>query len=376
MPEKQKVLIASSLHQWDDPRIFYKQCSSLVKYYKLTLIAVTKNNSFQKDKIQIIGLTKPKSIFHRLINAIKIVREVFKGNYAIFHFHDPELLWVGFTAKLFGKKVIFDIHENILGIVQMRSWIPIIIKKPLSLFILLLEKFAQRIFDGTILAVKPFLKHFKNYNNTIIVQNFVRVESFSTVQLKPKDPTIIYVGSVTYSRGILDLVNVVVELQKMDPTVKLIIMGRIPDQDFERKLNNLKRLAPLPENIQFLGHINFLQLKKYIYSATVGIIPLHPNENYLFSYPTKIFDYMNWGLPYVYSDIPYWVKTFSDKCGGISFEACNKIDLIEKIEKILYDKNLWSRLSKDCRNNIQKFNWNTEEIKLLRLYNIIDGSNR
>jgi len=371
MPNKQKVLIASSLHPWDDPRIFYKQCHSLKKHYDLTLIAVSEQKLFNKDDIQIIGLSKPSSLVYRLVNAIKIVREVFKEKYIIFHFHDPELLWVGFIVKLFGKKVIFDIHENILGIVQMRSWIPNLLRKPLGLITLFFEKVGQKVFDGTILAIEPFFKHFKNYNNTIIVQNFVKINSRKIVQMNPKNHTIIYVGAVTYSRGILDLVKAVVELQKTNPTIKLIIIGRLPDKKFEENLNEIKKTSPISENIQFLGHTNFLQLKKYISTATIGVIPLHPNENYLFSYPTKIFDYMNWGLPFVYSNIPYWIKTFGNKCGGIPFKARDRIDLIKKIKKIMFDQDLWNQLSKDCRNNIQQFNWDYEQVKLLQLYNSI-----
>ena len=346
------------------------------KYYDLTLIAVADSKSFQKDNIRIIGLSKPKSILDRLKNARKIIQEAFGGKYTFFHFHDPELLWVGFIIKLFGKKVIFDIHENILGIVQMRNWIPNCLKRPLGLLTLFFEQIGQKVFDGTILAVKPFLKHFKNYNNTIIVRNFVIIEPNEIVKQKHNNHSIIYVGAVTYSRGILDLVEATIEIQKNKQYIKLLIIGRIPDSNFKIKLTNLKETAPIPENIQFLGHINFLKLKNYISSATIGAIPLHPNENYLFSYPTKIFDYMNWGLPYVYSDIPYWEKTFGDQCGGVSFQACNKIDLKHKIEKIIYNDELWNKLARDGKNNIHKFNWESEEKKLLQLYNHINGINR
>ena len=368
MPSNQKVLVASSLHPWDDPRIFYKQCHSLNKFYKITLIAVAEKKSFQINNIQVIGLPKPRSIINRLKNGLKIIKELFYGKYAILHFHDPELLWVGFTAKLLGRKVIFDIHENILGIVQIRNWIPRIIKKSLGNFMLFIENISQEIFDGIILSEKSYLKYFKNNINTITIQNFVKIEPDKTVKNKLQDHTIIYVGAVTYSRGIYDLVEAVIELQKKDPSVKLIIIGRMQDQDFEKKLNQKIKSALFPENIQLLGHINFLIMKKFISIASVGIIPLHPNDNYLYSYPTKIFDYMNWGLPYVYSNLPYWKKTFGDKCGGISFEACNKIDLIEKIERILYNNKLWHELALDCRKNVHRFNWKTEEKKLLYLY--------
>ena len=45
---------------------------------------------------------------------------------------------------------------------------------------------------------------------------------------------------------------------------KLIIIGRLPNQKFKRKLHDVINSAPSPENIQILGHINFLQLNKRI----------------------------------------------------------------------------------------------------------------
>ena len=191
MPSNPKVLVASSLHPWDDPRIFYKQCHSLNKFYKITLIAVAEKKSFQINNIQVIGLTKPTSIINRLKNGLKIIKELFYGKYAILHFHDPELLWVGFTAKLLGRKVIFDIHENILGIVQIRNWIPRIIKKSLGNFMLFFENIAQEIFDGIILSEKSYLKYFKNNISTIIIQNFVKIEPHKTVKNKLQDLLVI-----------------------------------------------------------------------------------------------------------------------------------------------------------------------------------------
>ena len=44
----------------------------------------------------------------------------------------------------------------------------------------------------------------------------------------------------------------------------------------------------------------------------------------------------------------------------------NKI--IEKIERILYNNKLWHELALDCRKNVHRFNWKTEEKKLLYLY--------
>lgn len=368
MPDKIKVLVASSLHVWDDPRIYYKQCSSLAKYYDLTLMAISEDNIKIADNMRIIGLKKPLSLFARLIHAVQIWTELIHDKYKIFHFHDPELLWVGFLAKIAGKKVIMDIHENILGVVQIRNWIPGWLRIPLGKLFLFLENLGQLIFDGTILAEASYQKYFKSDSKTVIIQNFVKVNSERIVESMPVKPKIVYVGDVTFSRGITELMEAVIELQKSDRNISLNIIGKLPEEKFRKQLELIRATAPFPEQIMLTGYVNFKQLKHFVSDAMLGVVPLHSSPNYLHSFPTKIFDYMNWGLPFVYSDLPFWVKTFSETSGGLKFKAGDKKDLLEKITQVIYNKEAWNKQASDGRKNIAKFSWTTEEKKLLHLY--------
>ena len=98
---KSKVLLASSLHRWNDVRIFHKEASSLAVKYDVTVMGVASGRISNSGEIRILTLPRPTSLLQRFINGCKILKEGVSGGYAIFHFHDPEMLWVGFVVKLF-----------------------------------------------------------------------------------------------------------------------------------------------------------------------------------------------------------------------------------------------------------------------------------
>src|SRR5699024_4873856 len=120
-----RVCHLTSVHRAEDPRIFHKECTSLVKKgYEVYLVA--HGESYIKNKVNIIGVgKKPTSRYKRFIESSQKVYKAAKALQAdIYHLHDPELLPYALKLKKTGAKVIFDSHEDYISTITEKDYLP------------------------------------------------------------------------------------------------------------------------------------------------------------------------------------------------------------------------------------------------------------
>ncbi|MEM5647604.1 glycosyltransferase [Bacillus cereus] len=139
-----KVFIFSSVHPWNDTRVFYKETISLAKKgFDVKLCAIENNVKYENTyhNLEVEYLPKVKRLarpFLWLRLFIKALREKAE----VYHFHDPELLIVGYFLKIFTKsKVIYDMHEDFPAAIKSKPWIPKSIRGKLSSVVGYIEKF-------------------------------------------------------------------------------------------------------------------------------------------------------------------------------------------------------------------------------------------
>ena len=120
-----KVCHISTLHSTYDTRIFLKECCSLASNsYEVTLVIPGSKDEYLNG-VNIKAIKKYDKVFLRLsLTVFQAFVKAIKTNSKIYHFHDPELFFVGVIFKLLGKKVIFDVHENISAQIKRKNWLP------------------------------------------------------------------------------------------------------------------------------------------------------------------------------------------------------------------------------------------------------------
>ena len=109
-----KVCHFTSAHDWNDDRIYLKECYSLAQNgYEVYLVA--EGTDKQVNGINVIACgNKPEGRKARFLDFTKkIYKKALELDCDIYHFHDPELLPYGIKLKNAGKKVIFDSHEDV-----------------------------------------------------------------------------------------------------------------------------------------------------------------------------------------------------------------------------------------------------------------------
>lgn len=143
-----KVCILISVHLPFDIRIFHKEAKSLAKAgYDVTLVAQHDKDEIV-DGIRIVPLPKPKSRLERMIRTVWMAyRKALKIDADVYHFHDPELMPVGLLLKRHGKRVIYDVHEDVRRQNLSKPYVPALLRQPISAMIGALEAFSARCFD-------------------------------------------------------------------------------------------------------------------------------------------------------------------------------------------------------------------------------------
>ncbi len=363
---RKHILIASSVHIWNDPRIFYKEAMSLSKFYTVSLLAVGDNAYFSKYDISITCLPVARTLRDRFKNQLKILYKSFQ-KFDVIHLHDPELLWVGCILTVFGKRVIYDMHEDVKKVLFQKEKFSTL-NRLLGNSFRRLEKFASLYFSGFIIAETSYQDAFKFGRQPTLVRNYTilnREPIIDPFELPNKPFTLLYVGKLSRIRGTLDLINAVQKCNKNGITVFLILIGMTRKEKFKSKLIDWVEKVTW---INWPGWLPMDEMEDWIKKSSVGIAPLHSIPNYDWSLPTKIFDYMNWGLPFIYSDLPINKNYFKSISSGISFSAGNEDDLYQKIIFLYNNKRKLQYMSECAVKDISQYSWEVEAIKLISLY--------
>lgn len=367
---KTKVCHLTSVHLFTDPRIFLKECKSLEQGgYEVHLIAP--NAPTEKiSGIHVHGINKEvSSRISRMINrGTDVYKKALEIDADIYQFHDPELLLVGLWLKIKGKKVIYDVHEDVPRQILSKYWIPKILRKTTSISIELIEQIASRYFDFIITAT-PYLKdRFKKYNiNTIDINNFPMLAEFQHVSHSNRDfsaKSVCYVGSITKVRGIVEMVKA---LEKTEVT--LLLGGKFSSIDEKKEVEKLEGWKRVKE----LGHIDRENVMEVFSNSIAGLIVPHPIINYLDAIPTKMFEYMLSGLPVIGARLPM-IQGFVEKyrCGLI-VDPLSPQEISNAIKWILNNPQEAKRMGENGREIVlQKYNWEKESEKLIAVYKTLD----
>jgi hypothetical protein len=133
MKPKGTICHLTSVHPRFDNRIFWKECCSLSKIFKVFLIVADGRGQQVYDNIEIIDIGHIRNRLKRIISSpFKILKLALKFRAKVYHIHDPELMIAGILLKLFRRKVIFDIHENVSLSLLTKEWVPKIFRLIIS----------------------------------------------------------------------------------------------------------------------------------------------------------------------------------------------------------------------------------------------------
>lgn len=355
-----KICHMTSAHTQEDIRIFHKECVSLARA-GYEVYQVSCGNSRESKGVHLIGIGEPEEKRSRRMieTAKRVYRAAREIDADVYHFHDPELLPYGLKLAKAGKKAIFDSHEDVPAQIMDKHWIPKPLRKLISDTYKAYETHVVKRLEAVVVATPHIAESFKGRcRNVVVVNNYPRLDDieFHDRLFSERDAIVCYAGGIDALRG----ENIMCEAMK-GVDGKLFLAGdHVPGE--------------AQGNVTYLGRLDRNGVNMLYEEAIVGLCILKPIENYYYSKPIKIYEYMAAGLPYVCSDFPGWRKVAQESGAGICIDPQNIPQIREVIERLLRDREAAQAMGRKGREYVLKYcNWENEEKSLLALYDALEA---
>jgi glycosyltransferase involved in cell wall biosynthesis len=371
------VCVVAPVHVWDDVRVYRKQVLSLLNSgYSVSLIARESEHCSVVDaRVTFFPQKKFKSKVKRFSNLVSVFIKALKQNADVYHIHNPDTLPIGLVLKLFGKKVIYDTHEDFSLRILTRKWIPKAIRIPVAFLIAKTESlFCKYVFDGAICTQKQLLSRLGKkailLGNAPIISDIHPSRQCSKVDLsKNGEFRLVYIGSITTTRGIIELVDALEQLNRTS-SVRLWLIGPCGDDTLD--------LCSKKTGWTYVDYLPYIEQKsafEYVAQSDLGIVTILDVGDHSQTDPNKIYEYMACGIPFLATNFPLWQRKFeSHKCGWFCSPTVDS--LVNHIQSLTDKSRLLVERGTNGKSYVLGYNWEIEFDKLLSLYRKIDVNSR
>ncbi len=365
-----RVVHVTSVHPATDTRILYKECHTLSQSgYDVHLVAPgTESPGEVIAGIPVLRVNTGRSrLFRIFVGTFRAIRAAVSLKPDAIHLHDPELLLFAWWAKAHRIVVFFDMHEDLPRALTHKTWIPGPLRKPAGRIASLFETRSLRqmpvvLAEDSYLERRPWLKQFAIVRNMPVLGHFA---DLPTGRVTPA--RLAYIGHLSVQRGCFTNLDVVAELQRRGLSVQYDCVGVVPNALAAESDRLASQCAD--DSVHMHGYLPAQQGYLAISGSSIGLALLHPEPNYIDSYPTKIFEYMAMGIPVVASDFPLYRSVLEKTGAGLPADPLDVSAVSDAIQSLLSDQERWSECARRGRKAVrEEFNWEIEAQRLTAFY--------
>lgn len=165
---------------------------------------------------------------------------------------------------------------------------------------------------------------------------------------KPND--IIYISTISEEKGIFDLIEAFLDLNKDLDYIKLNIYG----SGKKELLSKLKKIIKDHNNINFYGPLTHNELPEVLNRHKFLVFPSRTESLGLIG-----IEALACGTPVVGSNLPAIQTYLKHDYNGLLFECGNPNDLKAKMHKLLQDNKKYRKLCNNTRQSVSSFKQST-----------------
>ena len=257
-------------------------------------------------------------------------------------------------------------HEDHPSYIAEASYIPM--RKVVAFLYEKLEVYAVKRLSGVITTRQVINDRLSKYNPRIqMITNFPRLATEYKGHNGDQGSIVIaFAGAINDQWSQKMVINAI---EKLD-NVRYLLAGPVSDA----YLNALKGLKGWSK-VEYFGVVPFSKVCEMYENATFGIAVYHycnnmgGTEGNLAN--TKMFEYMNYGLPFICTDFRLWKQIVEqeEKC-GICVNPYSIEELTNAIQYMIDHPEERKQMGENARHAAEKtYNWECQEKLLVDFYN-------
>jgi glycosyltransferase involved in cell wall biosynthesis len=305
------------------------------------------------------------------LSAIWVTGLYFRKRYEIIQVHTmPDFMVFATTiAKLFGAKIILDVHDLMPELYQSKFGLPA--GHWLLRLICWIERQSVRFADRAIAVHAEHLETLVRHGNArekfITLMNLPDPTIFrKRRQAKRREPgklMMLYHGTISRRQGLDVVLRALSSINRAERNASLRIVG---EGDYISSLIRLADDLEVSEWVEFAGPVDLAKLPAIIQEADVGLVPVLEDDFTKIMLPVKLLEYVMLNVPVICSRTETIERYFDDSM--VRFvEPGDVSGLAEAIVCLSEDPEAARRLSEKARCFNREHNWNRERHKYYRL---------
>jgi glycosyltransferase involved in cell wall biosynthesis len=303
-----------------------------------------------------------------------------KYRYKVIHVHSlPDyLVFCAFVPKMFGARIILDLHELMPEVFAAKFQVPLDSKK--VSFVKALERKSTRFADLVVTTSdlrKDALQE-RIEGEVAVVMNLPKTDMYT-----PRDMTdviekyglknsfvVIYVGGLFIERELDVVIKAIKHLEDRVPNIKFILCGS-GEEDYTASLEDLIKKLNLKEKVLLVGQVPHDDVLNYINISNVTLVPYkhYPKLETVLDgvSSTKVFEYLLIPKPVISSDLSTTQKEFA---GLISFYKHGDFtDLGERLYEVYQHEDEFIEMARRAKEKLfERYDPDRNEQNLVDLY--------
>lgn len=369
---KLKICYVTSMHDWNDDRIFERAAVGLASLgHEVTFVAPS-DIDFSDSGVDIKSIPIRSRIGKHVFGPIDAYKRMKTIEADIFHFHNPNMMWLMKKWAKKGNRVFIDIHENYEARVEKLP-IPNFLKaKAIKLYRRIENNFCKYYSGVTVVTESMKNKIAPSGVPILVVDNvpyLSRLELIKLSEFKHEKPTIITSGSHSSARNCMKAVEALPHIVDKIPDIQMLFVGRFQPENFEDELHKRAQELGVSNHLKTEGMLPWLKNFQRISKAHIGCVFYEDNLNNRFTLPNRLYEYMYCGLAILGENFPEVKGKLEISQSGVTVNSSDSISIAEGAIHLLQNTNELKQFSENAKLAVEKlFNFENALLELNKFY--------